>query len=767
MTTLKCKICGGNIVLTGESHGVCDSCGNEVTLPRIDDDKRADMYNRGNHFRQLGDFDRAYSAYEHIIADNQSDAEAHWCLTLCRYGVEYVRDARTETYKPTVSRMSYERILDDPDYLAALAASDDYTKELYRRSARQIDDIQRRYLEISRKEQPYDVFICFKAEDENRQRTQANVLSQDIYEQLTAKGVKVFFSRITLESKLSEEYEPYIFAALHSAKVMLLVADSPEQLTARWVKNEWSRYLGMMDRDSSKHIIPVFVNMSPYDFPPEIPTVQGQDMSRLGAMQDLVRGVCKMTGHLSPAPAAAAGGSVSVRNLLSRVKLALEDGEFDVADRLLEDILNREPENGDAYLYRALSKYKLSRLPLEDCEKMPYEQRMALFDDQNFKRALQFADKERKLEMKEYMLRCYELSMYLQAEILLKNPTKADVEQARAKLEELDASVKAENDGVLYYPDKRREMNDLCDERYRKVCEQEELKRRQREQNEQKLQELEKYWEEIGDPETYVRRTLNKKYPADAKKCDWHYRTGSYLEEGKGIAGFVISLIACGIGIALTANGEYGSEAFIFWSIFTMLATHLGVFNESDFSFKYYIISTIVLCVAVVLLSIFIPAIVTTLIILVIPAALVIGLLFRTVATIRETSGRSKAERAYKKIMQPRSKELVDDVKKRWVGRVGEGNLIPLADYNKNFPQDTVFMEVESPVAGEVAEIGQYKVVYNKGDLLATIRTGSGNVDIKAPCDGWAISRASLDKGDTVAKGRTIVYKFLERKAIL
>lgn len=51
MTTLKCKICGGNIVLTGESHGVCDSCGNEVTLPRIDDDKRADMYNRGNRFR--------------------------------------------------------------------------------------------------------------------------------------------------------------------------------------------------------------------------------------------------------------------------------------------------------------------------------------------------------------------------------------------------------------------------------------------------------------------------------------------------------------------------------------------------------------------------------------------------------------------------------------------------------------------------------------------------------------------------------------------
>lgn len=31
MMILKCKMCGGNIEITGESHGVCDSCGCEVT----------------------------------------------------------------------------------------------------------------------------------------------------------------------------------------------------------------------------------------------------------------------------------------------------------------------------------------------------------------------------------------------------------------------------------------------------------------------------------------------------------------------------------------------------------------------------------------------------------------------------------------------------------------------------------------------------------------------------------------------------------------
>lgn len=63
---------------------------------------------------------------------------------------------------------------------------------------------------------------------------------------------------------------------------MLVVADKPEQLNARWVRNEWIRFLAMMDEDHSKAMIPVFRGMSPYDFPPEISMVQGQDMEKLG-----------------------------------------------------------------------------------------------------------------------------------------------------------------------------------------------------------------------------------------------------------------------------------------------------------------------------------------------------------------------------------------------------------------------------------------------------------------------------------------------------
>lgn len=297
-TPLKCKMCGGNIVLSGETHGVCDSCGYEVTLPKVEDDSSIQMYNRADQSRRKGNFDRAYSAYEHLVAEDPEEAEAHWCLMLCRYGVEYVQNTVTGDYVPTISRVNPAPVLEDIDYLAALKYSDEETAAIYRREAERIEQICRQYMEIARNETPYDVFICYKAtDDQTKQRTLDSVIAQDIYEALTERGLKVFFSRISLADKVGEAYEPYIFAALNSAKVMLLVATRKEHLEARWVRNEWSRYLAFMRKDPTYHIIPVFAGMSPGDFPAEIPGYQGADMGRPDAMRDLTENVMGIIGR--------------------------------------------------------------------------------------------------------------------------------------------------------------------------------------------------------------------------------------------------------------------------------------------------------------------------------------------------------------------------------------------------------------------------------------------------------------------------------------
>jgi len=120
------------------------------------------------------------------------------------------------------------------------------------------------------------------------------VLAQDIYQNIVAEGLKVFFARITLEDKIGTAYEPYIFSALNSAKVMLIVGTSKENFNAVWVRNEWTRYLALTKSKKDKVLIPCYEKMDAYDLPEEFAHLQAQDASKIGFMQDLVRGVKKI-----------------------------------------------------------------------------------------------------------------------------------------------------------------------------------------------------------------------------------------------------------------------------------------------------------------------------------------------------------------------------------------------------------------------------------------------------------------------------------------
>ena len=270
MAIFKCKLCGGALEIDGsQSVATCEFCGTKQTLPRLDDEKKANLYDRATHFRRNNDFDKAMSIYELILNEDRTDAESYWSILLCRYGIEYVEDPQIKRRIPTVNRAQYTSIFDDEDYKAAIAHADNEQRELYEQEARQINEIQKGYLAISQREEPFDVFICYKDTDANGRRTQDSVLAMELYSALTKEGFKVFFSRVTLESKLGIAYEPYIFAALNTAKVMIALGTRQEHFNAVWVKNEWSRYLALIKNGAEKTLIPAYRDMDPYDLPEE------------------------------------------------------------------------------------------------------------------------------------------------------------------------------------------------------------------------------------------------------------------------------------------------------------------------------------------------------------------------------------------------------------------------------------------------------------------------------------------------------------------
>ncbi len=402
MAIFKCKMCGGTIEFnTGDTVGVCDSCGTKQTLPRLDDDKKANLYDRANHFRRNNDYDKAMGIYEQILNEDGTDAEAYWSLVLCRYGIEYVEDPATHKRVPTVNRAQFTSIFDDDNYKSALKYADTTQKTIYEEEAAAINEIQKGILAISQKEEPFDVFICYKETDNDGRRTQDSVLANDLYHQLTQEGFKVFFSRITLEDKLGAAYEPYIFAALNSAKVMVVLGTKPEYFNAVWVKNEWSRYLSLIRNGAKKMLIPAYRDMDPYDLPEEFSHLQAQDMSKLGFMQDLIRGIKKIVSVQEPKQTAketavASSGNASTQPLLKRAFMFLEDGNWKEADEYCERVLDIDPECAEAYLGKLMAELKVrKREELKDCEK-------SIAEDSNYNKAIRYGDEKLRQELGGY-----------------------------------------------------------------------------------------------------------------------------------------------------------------------------------------------------------------------------------------------------------------------------------------------------------------------------------------------------------------------------
>lgn len=407
MAVFKCKMCGGALEVQPEqTTAVCGYCGTQQTLPRLDSDRRANLYDRASHYRRNNEYDKAAALYEQLLNEDAADAEAYWSLVLCRYGVEYVEDPATHARIPTINRTQFTSVFDDENYRSALAHAGVGQRAIYEREAEAINRIQKGILEISEREAPFDVFLCYKETDANGRRTPDSVLAGDLYRELTQEGFRVFFARVTLEDKLGTAYEPYIFSALQSARVMVVLGTRPDHFNAVWVKNEWSRYLSLIRGGAKKTLIPAYRDMDPYDLPEEFSHLQALDMGRLGFMQDLVHGIRKLTGAPQPmagsapqpaAPQAApqAAPVPTAAPLLRRAFLFLEDGDWASADEYCERVLDLEPENAEAYLGKLMAELRCSRREaLRACQ--------APFDgSDNYQKALRFGGAALKEELSD------------------------------------------------------------------------------------------------------------------------------------------------------------------------------------------------------------------------------------------------------------------------------------------------------------------------------------------------------------------------------
>lgn len=297
MATLKCKMCGEDLeVQEGSNVSVCQYCSTLQTVPTLDNEKKTNLFNRANRLRFNNEFDKASEVYESIADEFPEEAEAYWGLVLCKYGIGYVDDTVTANKIPVCNRASYDSVLEDEKFDLIMEYADVTMRKVYRDEAKRFEELRKEIIEISEKEKAVDIFICYKEKDEDNQPTLDSAIAKDIYTVLSEKGYDVFLSENNLKEKSGQECEPYIFAALQSAKIMLAIGTDYESYNDVWVKNEWGRFLKLISEENQKSIIPCYKDIDEYDMPKEFVRLQGQDMKQPGAMSQLVSAIEEIVG---------------------------------------------------------------------------------------------------------------------------------------------------------------------------------------------------------------------------------------------------------------------------------------------------------------------------------------------------------------------------------------------------------------------------------------------------------------------------------------
>ena len=182
---------------------------------------------------------------------------------------------------------------------------------------------------------------------------------------------------------------------------MLSIGTKPEYFNAVWVKNEWSRFLKMVKNDRSKMLIPCYKGMDAYELPEEFAHLQAQDMSKIGFINDIVRGIKKIINKQTESNAIqgtiTTTANTNITPLLERAFIFLEDGEWNRADEYCEKVLDIDPKCAKAYIGKLMVDMGVEiQDDLRKC-------RESFESNSNYQKALRFADPALKRTLESYL----------------------------------------------------------------------------------------------------------------------------------------------------------------------------------------------------------------------------------------------------------------------------------------------------------------------------------------------------------------------------
>lgn len=254
---LDCECCGGKLNKVSETQYRCDYCGNEKFIETILSSEVIMLLNQANALKNKGDFDGAYDVFCEIIRKDPDNVDAHMGLFYCDYGVMHVEDVESKEFIPTCNKINNKIVFENKHYLKASSLANGRIRAELKKKVNEIEEIRKKVIEIANLEKPTDIVICYKRTDGENGITKDTLVARDIYEILTEKGYNVFLAEKNLQFMAGFEFEPVIYNAIRTSKVMLVISSNLDNIMSGWTKNEWTRFIKFMEFDRAKKLIPI------------------------------------------------------------------------------------------------------------------------------------------------------------------------------------------------------------------------------------------------------------------------------------------------------------------------------------------------------------------------------------------------------------------------------------------------------------------------------------------------------------------------------